>query len=60
MDLLTRKELADQFRVKPCTVKKWEDDKIIKRFLTINGRPRYNLEEVRNVFLNLNRTNDTI
>lgn len=45
-ELLTRKQVAEYFKVIYDTVQNWEKKGIIKPSCTINGRPRYILAEV--------------
>lgn len=44
--LSTRKEIAEHFRVTPETVYRWQKKGKIKPHETINGRPRYILENI--------------
>lgn len=46
--LLTRKEVAEILSVKPDTVKKWQRAGIVTPCCRLNGRPRYDLNEVIN------------
>ena len=46
LELSTRKQVAEYFRVTYDTVQNWEKKGIIAPFCTINGRPRYNLNDV--------------
>jgi len=46
LELSTRKQVACYFGVTYDTVQNWEKKGIIKPSCTINGRPRYKLEDV--------------
>jgi DNA-binding transcriptional MerR regulator len=44
--MLTRNQVAEMFCVKPQTVRLWEKKKLITPCCRINGRARYNREDV--------------
>lgn len=46
-NLLTKGELARQFKVHPDTIKNWTKQGLIKPALTINNRDRFSLKEVK-------------
>lgn len=45
--LLTTRQVAEYFAVKPGTVTKWQQRGKIKPLCSINGRPRYCLEDLK-------------
>ncbi len=47
--LLTRRQVAEYFAVKPTTVRKWQQRGKIKPFCRVNGRPRYCLEDLKHL-----------
>ena len=47
MALLTRKEVSELLKVKPCTIISYERRNLIKPILYINKRPRYDIEDVK-------------
>ena len=46
VELLTRKQVAEMFKIKPRTIWHWEQRGVIKPALYINGRPRYAINVV--------------
>jgi len=44
--LMTRKQVADFFAVKPVTVRNWQREGLIKPYCRLNGRPRYRMEDL--------------
>lgn len=46
LQLSTRKEVASFFGVTTETVYNWEKKEIIHPYCKVNGRPRYNLQDV--------------
>lgn len=48
--LLTRKEVAEQFGVKPGTVKKWDRSGTLSPHCRLNNRPRYRQSDVNNLY----------
>lgn len=46
LELVTRKQVAAFFGVTNETVHNWEKKGIVKTFCTINGRPRYKMNDV--------------
>jgi len=55
--LITRKQLAEYYAVKPLTIKSWERQGMIKPFCVINGRPRYKSIDVANLEISKPITN---
>jgi len=49
--MMTRKEVANYFNVKPQTVKQWQRFGKIKPYCRINGRPRYRLEDLQHLMI---------
>ena len=47
--LLTTRQVAEYFAVKPGTVTKWQQRGKIKPYATINGRPRYRLQDLQHL-----------
>jgi predicted site-specific integrase-resolvase len=47
--LLTRKEVAAIFGIKPMSIWHWEKRGTLKPFLYVNGRPRYTVADVQKV-----------
>lgn len=47
--LLTRKQIAAMFGIKPMSIWHWEKRGILKPALYVNGRPRYTVEDVAKV-----------
>lgn len=47
--LLTRKEAALLLKVKPDTLRKWEDSGILKPNCWLNNRPRYLEKDLNNL-----------
>ncbi len=45
-NFVSRREVAQHFAVTPDTVKNWEKKGLVKPSCIINGRPRYELNEV--------------
>lgn len=48
--LLTRKEVAQYFGVKPGTIKKWDQAGTIKPDCRLNGRPRYRQDKLNSLY----------
>jgi len=44
--LLTRKEVSQQLKIKPDTLRKWEREGIAKPSSWLKGRPRYTFEDL--------------
>ncbi len=51
-NLLTRKELADFFKVTDETISNWQMQGLVHPFCMINGRPRYHLQNTINTITN--------
>jgi hypothetical protein len=48
--LLTRKQIAFMFGIKPMSIWHWERKNLLKPALYVNGRPRYTLADVQKIF----------
>lgn len=57
-NLLTRKEVADFFKVKIVTVRNWQHIGKIKPYCYINNRPRYRLNDLQHL-LSFKKTDKT-
>jgi predicted site-specific integrase-resolvase len=55
--MMTRKEVANYFNVKPQTVKQWQRFGKIKPYCRINGRPRYRLEDLQHLLTSKTESN---
>jgi len=45
-ELITREELANRLKVKPLTIKRWEEKEEFPVYRVTKQSPRYNYEEV--------------
>ena len=55
--LMTRKQVAEYFAVKPVTVRKWQRDGKIKPCCRLNGRPRYRMKDLSHLLISKNLVN---
>ena len=57
LKILTRKEVANYFKVKTVTVRNWQYEGKIKPYCRINGRPRYRLEDLQHLLTSKTESN---
>jgi len=57
-ELLTRKQVAEHFSVKPGTVRKWQRQGKLNPFCRLNGRPRYRLEDLHHLLTDKPESNE--